>query len=194
MRIEVERLNGQTLVLEVMPDMRMGEVKRQIKDIMKMREDKASRHSTAVDLFFGDKKLGYWDTVAEAGLSDASRVSALFRQHNILVRSSTQFYTLPLDSDPDSLAEVEIPDTESEIDGDPFWGCKQLAKVNIPDSVSQIGSYAFCLCTSLTSVTIPNSVTLIGEKAFSECSSLTESQSPTLSRTSDTTPSRTVRR
>lgn len=54
----------------------------------------------------------------------------------------------------------------------PFHKIQTLTEVTIGNSVTEIGSRAFYGCTGLTSVTIGNSVTTIGASAFEECYSL----------------------
>ena len=80
MRISVEQLNGKTLVLEVTPEMRMREVKQQIKDMHEW-EDELSRDTTVVEVIFDNKKLGNDETVAQVGLSADSVLTGLFRQN-----------------------------------------------------------------------------------------------------------------
>ena len=199
MRISVEQLNGKTLVLEVTPEMRMREVKQQIKETQAW-EDELSRDTTFVEVIFGDKKLGNDETVAGAGLSANSVVTGLLRQN--IARCSNRLGFGP-DIDPETLVIVEIPDSEIEIGDDAFKSCKLVAHVTIPRSVMHIGKGAFlgcsglrhltipdfvthireCTCsgcTSLTSVTIPDSVTQIGLYAFLDCASLTSVTIPDL--------------
>lgn len=47
-----------------------------------------------------------------------------------------------------------------------------VGNVIIPNSVTNIGERAFFHCTELTSVTIPESVVFIGERAFEDCNNL----------------------
>ena len=199
MRISVEQLNGETLVLEVTPEMRMREVKQQIKD-MQTWEDELSRATTFVEMIFGNKKLGNDETVAEVGLCADSMVSALLRQN--VVRCSDKDGFGP-DIDPETLVIVEIPDSEIEVRPSAFALCRHVAKViipssvrcicysafhrccalrivSIPDSATQIEDLAFKGCTLLTSVTIPDSVTQIGRYAFMDCASLTSVTIPDL--------------
>ena len=56
--------------------------------------------------------------------------------------------------------------------GNLYIDSQSVTDLVIPDSVTEIKSYAFYGCAGLTSVTIPNSVTCISEGAFSGCSSL----------------------
>ena len=169
MRISVEQLNGETLVLEVTPEMRMREVKQQIKD-MQTWEDELSRDTTFVEVIFGNKKLGHDETVAEVGLSEDSVVTGLLRQN--IARCSSKGGIGP-DIDPETLVIVEIPDSETEVGKSAFAFSKGVAKVIIPSSVSHIRDFAFQWCGALRVVTIPDSVTHIGWAAFHGCSQLT---------------------
>ena len=169
MRISVEQLNGETLVLEVTPEMQMREVKEQIKD-MQTWEDELSRDTTVVEVIFGDRKLANNDeTLAQVGLSADSIVSAILRQN--IARCSNKGGIGP-DVDPETLVIVEIPDSEIEIADDAFGFCKAVAKVTIPNSVGHIGDSAFICCSALRNVTIGDSVELIEQRAFSCCTSL----------------------
>ena len=70
------------------------------------------------------------------------------------------------------VAELNIPESVTEIKASAFSGATCLTSVTIPNSVTSIGNYAFRDCSGLTSVTIGNSVTSIGSYAFSGCSGL----------------------
>jgi len=52
-------------------------------------------------------------------------------------------------------------------------GCDSLTNIAIPNSVTNIGAFAFESCTSLTSINIPSGVTSINGGAFQSCTSLT---------------------
>jgi hypothetical protein len=73
----------------------------------------------------------------------------------------------------DSLTNVTIPDSVTNIGDYAFLGCRGLRGVTIGNGVTCIGYYAFCECTSLAGVTIGNGVTCIGAWAFESCSNLT---------------------
>ena len=53
-----------------------------------------------------------------------------------------------------------------------FWWCESLPDIVIPTSVTNIGDSAFSWCRSLSEIVIPSSVTSIGDRAFEDCSSL----------------------
>ena len=167
MRISVEQLSGETLVLEVTPEMTMREVKQQIKD-MQTWEDDLSRDTTFVEVIVGNKKLGNDETVAEVGLSEDSVVTGLLRQNVACCTNKSGFGQ---DIGPETLVILEIPDSEIEVGEYAFAGCN-VAKVTIPSSVRRIGGGAFTGCSTLRNVTIPDSVTHIGCGAFQGCASL----------------------
>ena len=169
MRISVERLNGKTLVLEVTPEMRMREVKQQIKDMHEW-EDELSRDTTFVEVIFDNKKLGNDETVAAVGLSADSVVTVILRQN--IARCSNKGGFGP-DIDPQTLVVLEIPDSKVEVEVQAFEYCKLVASVIIPSSVRRIGRCAFSGCGALRHVTIPDSVTQIRDDAFRDCTSLT---------------------
>ena len=168
-RIRIEPFNGETLDLDVVPEMTMGEVKEEIKQV-RTWEDDVTRDTTVVDLLVGDKKLTNDETVAEVGLSEDSKVSAVFRPNVAHCSNKRGFGP---DIDPEVLSIVKIPDSETGIGDYAFDGCELVAKVIIPRSVTHIGEAAFSGCSSLVSVNIPDSVTQIGDDAFSACGSLT---------------------
>ena len=170
MRILVEQLNGETLDLEVTAEMTMQVVKEQLKR-MHTWEDELSRSTTLVELIVGDKKVMDEETAEELGLGEDSKVSVVFRKNVIKCRNKSGFGP---DLDPEVLAIVEVPDSETAIEAQAFRGCSRLAKVIIPSSVTSIGPSAFVDCSSLVSLNIPESVALIPNFAFCGCSALTE--------------------
>lgn len=72
-----------------------------------------------------------------------------------------------------SLANIEIPETVTEIEESAFSLCSSLDSVSIPDGVTKIADYTFNGCSSLANIIIPGNVTTIGEGAFLACDSLT---------------------
>lgn len=69
----------------------------------------------------------------------------------------------------DSLTNINIPNSVTNIKEWTFAHCKSLTNVNIPNCVTTIGEAAFCRCTSLTSINIPNNVTTVEEGVFCGC-------------------------
>ena len=165
MQIRVELLNGETLALAVMPEVTMRELKKQIKD-MQTWEDDVIRCTTVVELLVGDKKVTNEETVAEVGLCEDSKVSAVFRPNVARCSEKAALAT-------DAFWLVEIPDSEARIVAGAFRGCESVVKVVIPESIQDIGASAFQGCSSLLTVSMPNSVIFIRTRLFSGCSSLT---------------------
>ena len=170
MQIAVERLNGETLELEVTPETKMGEVKEQLKR-MHTWEDELSRDTALVDLIIGDKKVMSQETVEELSLSEDSKVTVVFKSN--VVQCSNKWGYGP-DLDRDALAIVKIPDSATEIEAEAFMNSNRVAQVIIPRSVTGIGDGALQLRCSLVSVTIPDSVRWIADGAFYGCSALKE--------------------
>ena len=73
----------------------------------------------------------------------------------------------------ETITNINIPNTVTEIGGSAFSKCSSLISVTIPSSVIKIGDWAFYECRSLISVIIPGSVTEIDNYTFDGCSSLT---------------------
>ena len=168
MRISVEQLDGERLVLAVTPEMTMREVKQQIKG-MRRWEDEVSRNTTFLEVIVGDKKVRNDETVAEVGLSEGSKVSVILRQNVARCLYKGDFGP---EIDPETLVIVDIPDSTIRIAECAFEDCRAVAQVTIPCSIRRIGSYAFADCSALRQVTIPNSVTQIGACAFTGCTLL----------------------
>ena len=74
--------------------------------------------------------------------------------------------------DCESLQQITIPDSVTNIGYGAFACCYSLQQITIPNSVTNIGNSAFAWCESLQQITIPDSVTNIGKGAFYECQSL----------------------
>ena len=74
----------------------------------------------------------------------------------------------------DIMISLDLSDTTglASIENWAFSYCQSLTNITIPDSVTEIGTGAFGYCKSLTSATIPDSVISIGDMAFSSCESL----------------------
>lgn len=75
------------------------------------------------------------------------------------------------------LAEINIPNTITEIDEYAFANCG-LKSITIPNGVKQIPGHAFDNCAELTNINIPNSVTEIGYSAFGYCRKLLNIEIP----------------
>ena len=169
MNVSFRQLNGETMDLEVMPEITGRELKEQIKD-RQLWDDELTRKTTRVEFLVGPSRLLTNDeTAADAGLSPESDVTVLLKQNAV---TCSEFEQFGHEFDLESLFVVEIPSGATEIVKNAFSGCRTLARATIPDSVTDIGPDAFADCSSLASVTIPNSVTRICFRAFAGCSSL----------------------
>jgi len=72
-----------------------------------------------------------------------------------------------------NLRTINIPDGVKEIGGELFSGCTSLLSIVLPSSVEAINSEAFENCSSLRNIVIPDGVKTIGRESFRKCSSLT---------------------
>ena len=77
-----------------------------------------------------------------------------------------------------NLISIEIPESVTSIGGSAFYDCTSLTSVTIPSGVTSFGSAAFYNCTSLASITIPFGVTSIGSSAFQNCKSFRNIEIP----------------
>ena len=170
MKLSFRQLNGEAMVLEVMPEVTGRELKERIKDCQ-LWDDELTRQTTKVDFVVGASRILKNDeTAAHAGLSPESEVTVILRK-NIVTCSHRQEFAQFRD-EIEYPFTVQIPRSATKIRPEAFVNCYTLASVNIPDSVTLIGSGAFAGCSSLASVNIPDSVTHIGREAFEGCSSL----------------------
>ncbi len=72
----------------------------------------------------------------------------------------------------ESLSEIDIPNSVTNIGSYAFQHCTSLGKVTIGENVVLIDKYAFSYCDALSEVVIPDNVNEIGAYAFAFCSSL----------------------
>ncbi len=72
-----------------------------------------------------------------------------------------------------SVANVLLPNTVVEIEGNAFRGAASLQKINFPSRLKKIGANAFRSCVSLSSdVVLPSGFTTLGFGAFESCYSI----------------------
>ena len=163
--------NGESMLLEVMPETTGKELKQQIKE--RKPWDELARSTTSAEIVLEDNQLLANDAkVLEAAITEDTVVSVVFKPNKVICSNKDAIVSLGGIVDSELLLVVEIPDDDTQIHENAFEGCHTLAKVTIPDSVTYIGKGAFAVCRSLVTVTIPNSVTHIGNFAFVNCSSL----------------------
>ncbi|MDE5755433.1 MAG: leucine-rich repeat protein [Oscillospiraceae bacterium] len=101
-------------------------------------------------------------TVDENNAHYASRENILYD------KDLTEFVFIP-----NTVTEVTVPDTITEIPDDAFYCCENLTNITFPETLISIGKDAFCRCKSLTDITLPETLISIGEQAF-ENSGITE--------------------
>ena len=80
-------------------------------------------------------------------------------------------------SEAESLSEVDLPDTLTEIGQNAFYNTS-LTEIFLPAGTTVIGDYAFLKCESLGELTLPDGVTTLG-KGFLERSAVTAITVPT---------------
>ena len=67
------------------------------------------------------------------------------------------------------LKSIVIPDKVKSIGQAAFYGCEDLERVEFGTELEVIGITAFRLCRALTELTIPENVTVVGDEAFAKC-------------------------
>ena len=163
--------SGETIVLDVTPELRGRELKQQIKS--RQPWDELTGRTTSVEIIVGDDQLLANDVkVLDAGIAADTVVSVVFKPNKVICSNKAAIASLGGIVDSELLLVVEIPNGETHILEDAFRKCETLAKLTIPNSVTHIGDSAFAACSSLVELTIPNSVTYIGDGAFRDCTSL----------------------
>lgn len=73
----------------------------------------------------------------------------------------------------ESVVNLVIPDTVTQIKDDVFYNCSDLKSVTMSNSVTKVGVGAFKNCTNLANVTMSDNITNVGGEAFKNCCSLT---------------------
>ena len=177
MRISALQPSGETMILEVTPEMTGHELKQQIKEGQPW--DDLTRKTTRVEIIVGDHLLANDAKVWDTGV-DADTVSVIFKVNMVVCSNQSQMASSGSEIDLELPLVVELPDHETKIAERAFDSCERLAKLIIPRSVTHIGFGAFVHCSILAGVTIPDSVTHIGNSAFEGCSSLGELDHPGL--------------
>ena len=165
MRIPVRQMSGEERILEVLPDLTLGDFKQQLKELQSSQDLRMKM--SEVEVIVGDKKLEDDEqTLAEAGLGPEEGAEILFTIRPVECESqSLSGYAV------ERLKVVKIPNIE-RIQAKAFFNCDSLISVAIPDSVKIIGVGAFSRCTALISVTLAESLNIIGNQAFHSCISL----------------------
>ena len=68
-----------------------------------------------------------------------------------------------------TITEINLPDSVSEIGDSVFQGCKKLEKVKLPSELYEIEDYMFADCVSLKEIIFPKKIKSIGTEAFLNC-------------------------
>ncbi|CAJ1373963.1 unnamed protein product [Effrenium voratum] len=82
MKVSVQQLSGNTIILEGKPEMTVGEFERQIKESQDW--DELTRQTTVAEVVLeGHKLLDKDATLVEVGLSSASNVLVIWRKKRV---------------------------------------------------------------------------------------------------------------
>ena len=73
-----------------------------------------------------------------------------------------------------ALAQINLPNSLTDMSLRTFYGCTSLTEVTLPDGVTRLMGFNFTDCSALEKVTLPEGITYIGSGAFKNCSALTE--------------------
>ncbi|CAK9104946.1 Putative surface protein bspA-like (TvBspA-like-625) [Durusdinium trenchii] len=168
MDVPVRLMSGKVSILEIGPEMTIGEVKQLLKAELHPSDDDFVRRLSTVEVLLEGKKLDDdTETAKSAGVSPTSEVRVLFTS---MTRECTS--RKEAGCDVSDLLDVSIPDNVTVIGSGAFESSGSLIRVTIPGSVTRIGTCAFKSCTSLSCVALPEALTEIGGYAFIGCSSL----------------------
>lgn len=100
----------------------------------------------------------------------------LYSSQNVALSEGITSIGKALFYDMQTLSEITIPSTITEIRARAFENCRKLKTITFADNseLETIGDWAFYNCHNLRSLTIPEGVTTIGDAAFYGCNYLTE--------------------
>ena len=145
MEVSVLLVNGETMGLEVTPEMRGWQLKQQIKEMAGRTWDEVTRSTTVVEVVVGDRLLGNDEKVAEGLASESSDtiLSVVFKPNIARCSEKSAIASFRSESNLGLLFMVDIPHDETQIAERAFEDCKELAKLTIPDSVTRVGDGAF---------------------------------------------------
>ena len=93
---------------------------------------------------------------------------------NLTIQEGTKIIGAKAFAGANSLREITLPNSVTEIREDAFRDLSNLETVRLPDSLTVIGDRAFYRCRSLKSIAIPARVQTVGKRAFCECGHVTE--------------------
>lgn len=118
------------------------------------------------------KKIGndafgcvYARQIEEIHISDLSSFFAIERGNTF---SLPMLYVNKLYLNDQSISEIVVPDTVTEIDDYTFYGAKFLKKIVLGDNITRIGEWAFARAENLEELVFGNSKGInIGQEAFS---------------------------
>ncbi|MGI6057540.1 MAG: leucine-rich repeat protein [Bilifractor sp.] len=114
------------------------------------------------------KELGWFYSIAEQSSSFANcpnLETVVFAEGT----KSIPRYALSLCQ---SVNNVTIPASVTEIGEEAFCDCESLQKINLPKGLKTIPESAFAYCGSLRTIQLPDSLEMIDDWAFSDCGSL----------------------
>lgn len=147
MRLSVEKLNGETLCIEV-------------RDSQTVAELGLSANPTVTAVLRENVvHCSKWEDLSD----DDPELSVVVK-----IRDSDQIEGCAFEGC-NRVTKVIISDSVRRIGSYAFRNCRSLISVTIPESVAYIGDCAFEGCSSLTHISIPGSVTLCkGQRAFAQ--------------------------
>lgn len=79
----------------------------------------------------------------------------------------------------ESLVEVQLPSTLTEMGNNAFYVCSALPEIQLPDALKTMGSGVFRGCTSLKSIVFPAGLETMGSDVLNNCTSLIDVTLPT---------------
>ena len=115
MNVPFRQLNGEAMVLEVMPDDTGRELKEWIKGCQPW-DDEFTRKTTRVDIVVGPSRvLKNDETAADVGLSPESDATVVLKRNTVTCSHQGEFHQFGDEIDFESLFVVEIPSGATEI-------------------------------------------------------------------------------